>query len=186
MRVYLVLIIATFLAFQCRSEDVLQSVRFIRTSPVQLSANEKCLMLNTSCDACIQGTEGVSCYWCGSECRELAFSGITSGDCDLNDIKVGQCQLNGLAIIILSCGAVLVVLSLGCVALCLGCYCYCRFCRGERRARVTKAQLRAENEMNEIGERHSQKRAERQAKGDEMRRKYGLLSEDDKSGYQHL
>ena len=145
-------------------------------------STDVCAPLNGSCEECVTGSAGVRCYWCGEDC--LGLDGITSDECPLEDIKLGQCSLTGLALVIIVSSGAFVLLVATCVVFGACLYCYCRFCRKWQRAKTT--QTRVDTDMNEMQERHTRRQTERAARGDELRRKYGLVDEDDTSGYQRL
>ena len=169
-----VLLLLALVAFQLHSYGVAGSS----------GSTDPCAALNSSCEECIRGGQEVSCYLCKGECLQLDVSGIASVSCPAEDIKVGQCHLSALALIVVISGAAFMLVSGGCVLAGLALYCYCRFCRKWTRAPRTSGKV--DTDMREMHERHSQRRAERTARNDETRRKYGLVDEEDTSRYQRL
>ncbi|KAI6656296.1 Pituitary tumor-transforming gene 1 protein-interacting protein isoform X1 [Oopsacas minuta] len=165
------LLIAVILSYNAHSYGVLA-----------LLEESSCQQLNTSCEECVKGLSGVNCYFCKGECLDL--QGINSGVCTLEDINLGQCSLSALGLIVVISGAAFLVAVAGCATFCATIYCYCRFCR--KKMRATHTQNRVDAEMSEMQERHAQRRSARTARGDELRRKYGLADEDDMSKYQRF
>ena len=168
-----VLLLLALLAFHLHSYGVLG-----------LSETDPCLALNATCEECVGGAQGVSCYLCGDSCTRLDFSGLISANCPIEDIKVGQCHLSALALIVIISGAAVLLLLGGCILAGMALFCYCKYCR--KVARATKPNSKVDTEMREMQERHAQRRAERTAHNDELRRKYGLVDEEDTSKYQRL
>ena len=173
-----ILLVTVILAYQIHSYGVLG----LSVEDIDFEEVDVCAPLNTSCEECVAGLAEVKCYWCGDKCLNL--EGVTNDACPLDEIKLGQCRLTGLALVVIVSGGVFVLLVAGCVVFGASLYCYCRFCRKWKRARTT--QTRVDSEMSEMQERHTRRQSERTARGDELRRKYGLVDEDDTSKYQRL
>ena len=171
-----VLLLLALLAFQLRSYGAADTP----------DTTDPCVALNTSCEECISGAEDTDCYMCAGACLRLDFSGLTSGSCPLEELKLGQCTLSALALIVVISGGALLLLLAGCVLMGLALYCYCKFCRKCRGAPKPRGNDRVDTEMRDMKERNSQRRAERTARNDETRRKYGLVDEEDTSRYQRF
>lgn len=144
----------------------------ISTTPA-LSPAEQCQQANSSCDACVKVGK-VQCVWCNSKKQCLLKNKlIPTDECGLADAKWAVCWLNYEALIIaVSVIGGLLILGL---TICICCCCCCRKGNKEKWARED-AKLARQN--NERKARNADKRAERKAKTDEIRRKYGLIKDD--------
>lgn len=172
------LLITAILAYHVHSNGVLG----LLGESTDFQEVDGCGTLNATCQECVAGSAGVRCYMCGDEC--LSLEGVTTDACPLEDMRLGQCQLTGLALVVIVCSGAFVLLVAGCVVFGASLYCYCRFCRKWRRARTTQNAM--DIDTSEMRERHTRLQAERTARGDELRRKYGLANEDDGGKYQRL
>ncbi|XP_077159193.1 pituitary tumor-transforming gene 1 protein-interacting protein-like [Paroedura picta] len=129
-----------------------------------------------TCDQCIQNT---SCLWCNenSLCLDYPVRSIipSSTLCPLSEARWGVCWVNFEAVIITI--AVLAGLLLLVIA---GCCCYCCYCRrGRQRERLTEEEERFIRDQEEKRLQSLQRKHERKAKHDEIRKKYGLLQDSD-------
>ena len=126
----------------------------------EVKAAQSCNELNnTNCTSCIE--EGDRCYWCPAtgECSEWDWPDYPS--CKGNRYFYGQCNLNGVGIIIVfSVGVFLLLVAIASCCICC-CCCYTR----HRRRRVTTDDM------------HERQRLF-QARRDEIRHKYGLDTND--------
>jgi hypothetical protein len=148
------------------------------TSPV--SAEFECGKFNSSCSAC---TENTACYWCKSSAKCLHYPGWTKlvpHDCPHKDWFYGQCRISGYVLIILVPS--LAVFTLVFLCCCIYCCC-CRRCKKWKQKRHDKEDIKMKRKRDEMQSLHSQRRNDRQAKADGIRKKYGLLPS---SGYERL
>ncbi|XP_054846764.1 pituitary tumor-transforming gene 1 protein-interacting protein-like isoform X2 [Eublepharis macularius] len=127
-----------------------------------------------TCDQCIQNT---SCLWCNEKsiCMDYPVRSIipSSTLCPLSEARWGLCWVNFQALII----SIAVVAGLLLLTI-VGCCCYCCCCRGRHRGRLEEE----ERFIREREEKHLQslqRKHERKAKHDEIRKKYGLLQDSD-------
>lgn len=150
------------------------------------SPDEMCHTL-TSCSSCINGINGTNCFWCGDADNEtmrcshfdfdtaLPVSGIS---CPQLMYNVGNCDINALTIIIL----IVVACFLFVVSICCFICCCCFYCAKRRKKVKMIEDARYAEEKDSIRQRSAERRAERKAKHDEIRRKYGLNREEDPTG----
>ena len=97
-------------------------------SLTDIKSTNTCAIFNGSCSDCITKSQG-ECYYCGNECIEAG--GITNffSRCPLNEFYTGQCNLNLLGIIILSClGFLCCCCYCGCCSVLICCCCCCSCC----------------------------------------------------------
>ncbi|XP_031563255.1 pituitary tumor-transforming gene 1 protein-interacting protein-like [Actinia tenebrosa] len=149
------------------------------TSPV--SAEFDCSKYtNTSCSSC---TENSACYWCKSSTKCIHYPGWTKvvpHDCPHKDWYYGQCRISGFVLIILVPSlAAFALIFLCCCVYC----CCCRRCKKWKQKRHDKEDIKLKRKRDEMQLLHSQRRNERQAKADNIRKKYGLLPS---GGYERL
>lgn len=149
-----------------------------RTTLSSTTENVKteCAALNSSCDTCLSSS---SCVWCPSKppgCLPHPGGVIPPiSFCNLNDLKWATCWVNyeGLLIAFGVIGGILLIS----VTIC-ACCCY-RRCQQRCRARSERREETLSNaEFQERRARNDARRAERQVKYDEIRRKYGLTNDD--------
>ncbi|XP_048367557.1 pituitary tumor-transforming gene 1 protein-interacting protein-like isoform X2 [Sphaerodactylus townsendi] len=128
-----------------------------------------------TCDECIQNT---SCLWCNenSICMDYPVRSIipSSTLCPLSEARWGVCWVNFQALIITI--AVVAGLLLLSIAVCC---CYCCCCRGHRGGRLAEEEERFIRDREEKRLQSLQRKHERKAKHDEIRKKYGLLQDSD-------
>lgn len=123
---------------------------------------------NSNCSLCTK--EGDNCYWCPSTGQCLEWDWGSRPQCSGNKYFYGQCQLNGVAIIIMfSVGLFLLLVILVCC--CVTCFCCCMKYRRRRRREYSL--------LTEGSERRNVERQRQfQARRDEIRHKYGLDARD--------
>lgn len=143
----------------------------VTTSTTTAQSTTDCASLNSSCGACIANP---SCMWCESNnglCL-LHPGGIPSSDyCSLSNLRWGTCWVNFEALLIAAgvIGGILLISLIICV-----CCCY-RRCGQRCAARREHREEELSNaEFQERRVRNDARRAERQVKYDDIRRKYGL------------
>ncbi|XP_034154032.1 pituitary tumor-transforming gene 1 protein-interacting protein isoform X2 [Pangasianodon hypophthalmus] len=142
-----------FLSSLC---GVLVYVMFIQAAnananPSPAPVSQPCSSLS-SCDSCLKN---VSCLWCytNDTCTVYPVAHLLppASVCKLSQARWGVCSVNFEALII----AMAVLLGVLLLAVTVCCCCCCRRCG------------------------RSSRRAERRAKHDEIRKKYGLMSDSD-------
>ncbi|XP_031572737.1 pituitary tumor-transforming gene 1 protein-interacting protein-like [Actinia tenebrosa] len=163
----LLLFTATYLCFYCLST--------VQAANKTLSADEECAKhTNGSCGDCV-AVKG--CYYCEptKKCSYDVVNGAFHGACKDSQWKVGQCVLSGkILIIVLPSIAGAILIALCCLIYC----CCCRKKKGHSK-KESKEEARFRRQREEIDLKHSQRRAERQVKYDEIRKKYGLYKNTD-------
>lgn len=133
-----------------------------------------CEQRNTSCDYC---SEDSTCYWCApfATCKKYPVSHIVPTDCKGNKWYWKQCLIPGFVLII-------VVPSLaGLILLTCGCCIYCKCCRTRSR-KYDKDDGKFRRKRQEIKQRNEERRAQRRQRTDAIRKKYGLLKDEDDDG----
>ncbi|XP_032239555.2 pituitary tumor-transforming gene 1 protein-interacting protein isoform X1 [Nematostella vectensis] len=112
------------------------------------------------------------CYYCvpTKKCASGVVKATLHASCKDNQWKVGQCVFTGkiLLIVLPTLGGVILI------ALCCCIYCCC--CRKKKRGskKEDKQEAKWRRQREDIKIKHSERRAERQQKYDEIRKKYGL------------
>lgn len=141
------------------------------------------------CNTCVGASNdsysgGISCYWCkttsnGTVDQCLPVTATLpieiEGECPHLNFNVGTCSLTALIIVILISVAALIFI-ICCCACCCVCCCWCA--RRRKRARLLE-EAHYNQEKESIRQHSNERRAERKAKNEEIRRKYGL---DDTAG----
>jgi len=136
----------------------------ILSSLYEVSIADNCTYFNdTNCSSCTE--KGDNCYWCPNtkECLDWNWGHLPN--CKGHRYFYGQCDLNGVGIIILFTVGVFLLL-IGVVFCCICCCCCCK-----RRRR------RKEYNLLTPGDTHERQRRF-QARRDEIRHKYGLDNND--------
>jgi hypothetical protein len=145
-----------------------------------LSPEEECQQHNGSCDKCVSNARCLYCYT-DNKCTLYPSSKIlpSSGVCALDKARWGVCWLNFEALIIsLSViGGVIIITSICCV--------YCCCCRGGGKAKFEREDAKFESQKMERKAKQDERRADRQGRLDEIRRKYGLVK-DENTPYQRF
>ncbi|XP_051575649.1 pituitary tumor-transforming gene 1 protein-interacting protein-like [Myxocyprinus asiaticus] len=117
------------------------------------------------------------CLWCltNNICSDYPVSYVIppSSVCKLSQARWGVCWLNFEALIIaiaVLCGALLLA-----IAVCCCCCC----CKRRRSTSVDREDEQFARRREEIRQRADERRAERKTKHDEIRKKYGLITDSD-------
>eukprot|EP00112_Aurelia_sp_Birch-Aquarium-sp1_P011794 Seg2480.4 transcript_id=Seg2480.4/GoldUCD/mRNA.D3Y31 product="Pituitary tumor-transforming gene 1 protein-interacting protein" protein_id=Seg2480.4/GoldUCD/D3Y31 len=163
--------------WQCLSFSLLISVVLISvllTEPATGTTDFECQQKNASCYVC---TEASACYWCqpNKQCRKYPLKAIVPSGCSKHQWYYKQCTVAGYwLIIVVPCVGIFLLLCLGC---CIWCCC-CRTSRAkkEEKYRLEDARLQKDKDRRKAGQ--AQKKADRQEKVDEIRKKYGLYQHE--------
>ncbi|KAF4076207.1 hypothetical protein AMELA_G00227920 [Ameiurus melas] len=128
----------------------------------------------SSCDSCLKN---VSCLWCytNDTCTVYPVAHLLppASVCPLSRARWGVCSVNFEALIIAM--AVLVGVVLLAITVC--CCCCCHRCgRSSRPDRIEDEIARKREKDRQLSD---NRRAERRARHDEIRKKYGLVSDSD-------
>eukprot|EP00057_Strongylocentrotus_purpuratus_P028029 XP_011682503.1 PREDICTED: pituitary tumor-transforming gene 1 protein-interacting protein isoform X1 [Strongylocentrotus purpuratus] len=139
---------------------------------------QECQSLNATCEECVKAPKA-KCYYClaTKECRLYPASAILPNkECALSQARWGTCLINFEALIIaMSVIAGLILIGVPC-----GIYCCC--CRSSgNKAKWAREDASQERKKDERKMKHEQKKMERKVKNDEIRRKYGLMKDDEGS-----
>ena len=126
-----------------------------------------CINLNGSCKNC---TTGKDCYWCeaSNQCLKWSSNGRDI-HCKGYNYFYRQCKLNGVALIAISVVVVVVIIGL-CICCCVCCCCYCISQRRKRNYEILQETHQNRNQAIYSGS--SERKAERAARREEIRRKY--------------
>ncbi|KAF6018888.1 hypothetical protein EB796_022832 [Bugula neritina] len=139
------------------------------------------------CNSCVSNSKG-KCAYCNEEklCHPVLSKGLFSESklCKggLSDISWGTCSVNMLALII----GVSVVGGLLLISFC-ACICCCCCCKNSAKQKLKwmKQDAAAARKTEERKAKYAERRAERQVKNDEIRKKYGLFK-GDQGSYQRM
>lgn len=127
-----------------------------------------------SCDSCVPHAK---CLWCltNNNCTEYPVSWLLppASVCQLSQARWGVCWLNFEALII-----TLAVLGGTILISIVACCCYCCCCR-KRQSGPDRDEERFARRREEIKQRAEERKGERKARHDEIRRKYGLIGDAD-------
>lgn len=129
-------------------------------------ADECSNLSDTSCTKCV--SNGNNCYWCPDSSQCLKWNWRKYPECKGNGYFYGQCNLNGVGIIILfSFGLFLLLVAIVIACTC----CWCCYMRHRRRREYVPLVYTERNSMQE-------RQRQFQARRDEIRHKYGLDTND--------
>ncbi|XP_048880962.1 pituitary tumor-transforming gene 1 protein-interacting protein [Brienomyrus brachyistius] len=135
--------------------------------------HKPCIVAST-CEKCL---ENVSCLWCNtnSSCLDYPVRHILppSSLCQLSQARWGVCWVNFEALIIAM--AVVGGTILLSIIVCCCCCCCCR--RGQ--SGPDRDDERLARRREEIRQKSENRKAERRARHDEIRKKYGLIPDSD-------
>ncbi|XP_071324462.1 pituitary tumor-transforming gene 1 protein-interacting protein [Trachinotus anak] len=127
-----------------------------------------------NCDTCVPHAK---CLWCfaTNNCTDYPVSWLLPPPslCQLSQARWGVCWLNFEALIIAMAvlgGTILISI--------VACCCCCCFCK-KRQSRPDRDEERYARKREEIKQRAEERKVERKAKHDEIRRKYGLIGDAD-------
>ncbi|XP_026040458.1 pituitary tumor-transforming gene 1 protein-interacting protein [Astatotilapia calliptera] len=127
-----------------------------------------------NCDTCVPHAK---CLWCftTNNCTEYPVTWLLPPAklCPLSQARWGVCWLNFEALIIsmaVVCGVILLA-----IAVCCCCCCCCK----KRPSRFDREEERSAKRREEIRQRAEERKVERMARHDEIRRKYGLMGDTD-------
>ncbi|KAK3108691.1 hypothetical protein FSP39_013483 [Pinctada imbricata] len=135
---------------------------------------EECTSAKKTCDECLKSAK---CLWChtDSSCKPYPTGHILpkSSDCALNDARWGVCWVNfKVLLIVMGCIGGIIILA---VTICI---CYCCCCRKKNKAKYAKEDAKWERQKQERKDKADERKAERRARNDEIRRKYGLIKDN--------
>nr|XP_002128761.1 pituitary tumor-transforming gene 1 protein-interacting protein isoform X1 [Ciona intestinalis] len=138
-----------------------------------------CSLVNDSCESCLK--LNVKCMWCNKprKCMDYPVNHIlpTSADCGLADARWGVCGLNFEALIIsvsVVGGLLLIAITL-CLCKCCKCCCF-----KKDSAKYEREAQRLDRERQERAMRQDERKLDRQRKNDDIRRKYGLIKDNNR------
>ncbi|XP_076004574.1 pituitary tumor-transforming gene 1 protein-interacting protein [Genypterus blacodes] len=130
--------------------------------------------LYTTCDKCVPNAK---CLWCftNNSCTEYPVRWLLppASVCELSQARWGVCWLNFQALIISM--AVVGGVILISIVVCCCCCCCCR----RRQPRVDRDEERFNRKRVENKQRAEERKVERKARHDEIRKKYGLIADSD-------
>ncbi|EDV22289.1 uncharacterized protein TRIADDRAFT_59390 [Trichoplax adhaerens] len=141
-----------------------------------------CFPHNNTCGDCVAIKH---CYYC-SKTDVCWYYNPTfqhfippDSECPKADAFQGQCLFSTTVLIIaISSGAGVLIIAISCTI-------YCCCCRKNKK-KYLKEEQRHLAEIESRRTRNEQRKVERQAKRDDIRRKYGLLKDEEDAGYNRL
>ncbi|XP_033761391.1 pituitary tumor-transforming gene 1 protein-interacting protein-like isoform X2 [Pecten maximus] len=144
------------------------------TNSSTMTPGEECAVNSANCDDCLKMTK---CMWCKSKSSCLLYP---TGDilphsslCPLDDARWGVCWVNfKVLIIVMGCIGGLILLT---ITICI---CRCCCCRKNNSDSYAKDEAKVERKKMERKAKSDERRAERKSKTDEIRKKYGLIKDD--------
>ncbi|XP_023127383.1 pituitary tumor-transforming gene 1 protein-interacting protein [Amphiprion ocellaris] len=154
---------------------VLLCVSFVSQGECQATTPPPSASCSTykTCDTCVPNAK---CLWCftTNNCTEYPVSWLLppASVCQLSQARWGVCWLNFEALIITLAvvgGAILISI--------IACCCCC--CCKKRRSGHDRDEERFARRREEIKQRSEERKVERKARHDEIRRKYGLMGDSD-------
>ncbi|OWF39976.1 pituitary tumor-transforming gene 1 protein-interacting protein-like isoform X2 [Mizuhopecten yessoensis] len=144
------------------------------TNSSTMTPEEECQSKSSGCHACLNMTQ---CLWCKSKNTCLLYP---TGDilphaslCPLEDARWGVCWVNfKVLIIVMGCigGLIFLVITI--------CICKCCCCKKNNSASYAKDEAKEDRRKADRKAKSDERRADRKTKTDEIRRKYGLIKED--------
>ncbi|CAH1790027.1 unnamed protein product [Owenia fusiformis] len=143
--------------------------------PTTVNPETECERANSTCETCVAVAK---CLWCNTgkqKCKPYPVGDIIprASACPLDDARWGVCWVNFKVLLI-----VMGVIG-GVILLSLGCCIYCCCCRSKgNRTKYLKEEAKMERDREDRKLRSDERRADRQKKHDEIRKKYGLVKDD--------
>ncbi|KAM4632783.1 pituitary tumor-transforming gene 1 protein-interacting protein [Polymixia lowei] len=129
----------------------------------------------STCDACVRNAK---CLWCftNSTCTKYPVSYLLPPPsvCKLSQARWGVCWVNFEALLIAMAvvgGTILISITV--------CCCCCCCCKRRRPSGPDRDEERSTRRREEIRQRAEERKVERRAKHDEIRKKYGLIPDSD-------
>lgn len=156
-----------------QSESNLTTTSSLPSTTTPSSAEKFCPLFNGSCEKCVKSPKCLYCFQ-DNTCKPYPVGSIlpSSSVCPLNKARWSKCFINFEALLI----AMGVVAGLLLIFFCTCIYCCC--CRKSDRLKYMAEELRFERQREERKQKAAERRAERQSKNDEIRKKYGLVTEE--------
>ncbi|ESP04311.1 hypothetical protein LOTGIDRAFT_204974 [Lottia gigantea] len=141
-----------------------------------LTPEQECGRHNGSCEDCVKAA-GARCLYCNRDdkCKPYPIKKILPGDddCPLAEARWSVCWLNfeGMLIGVGVVGGI-ILLTITC------CCVYCCCCRGGNDKKWAREDAKWERQKKERKEKSDERKLERKDRLDEIRRKYGLVKDD--------
>ncbi|XP_041963539.1 pituitary tumor-transforming gene 1 protein-interacting protein isoform X2 [Alosa pseudoharengus] len=165
---------STFVVFIVVICAVVQQGTCVTPSPTSPTPVQKPCNVRTSCEDCLAN---VTCLWCmtNNTCSHYPVSSIIppSSVCSLSQARWGVCWVNFEALII-TMAVVVGTILLSVMVCCCCCYCCRKSSSGPDRDEERLARRR-----EEARQRSDDRRVDRKARHDEIRKKYGLVPDAD-------
>ena len=139
------------------------------TAPSSTTPADICVSYNNSCSDCI--SNNALCVWCSGRCVIYSTRKVFPDACPLSEARWLNCWVNFQVLLIMMgvIGLVIIIALLTCI------YCCCCTSNGRReRQREQRENERANRAKNDRQSKSAEKKAERESRYDELRRKYGL------------
>lgn len=136
------------------------------------SAGENCSTHTESCSSCINN--GDNCYWCPDTSECLEWNWNTYPHCTGSKYFYGQCNFNGVSIIVVFS----VVLFLLLVTMVVCCVCCCRCCKKGCRKKEPYVLLVPSDQNRPRRNNGGERQRLFQARRVEIRQNYGVITND--------
>ena len=147
---------------------------------VKPAEGTSCAEKNNSCSDCV-GFKG-NCFWCKSTGMCKNYVKDQKG-CPSSEVYYKQCYVSGnLLIIIVPCVVGGLLIIIGCCIYC----CCCRKCCSKKKGMFDKEDKKLKKDRMERKQLQDHRKAERQARNEEIRMKYGLKPASGDSRYQRM
>jgi hypothetical protein len=145
---------------------------------------QECSHFNGSCGNCVSQPK---CFWCESPSEKCILYPIgevfPNSKCALQDARWGVCWVNYQVLLIVVC--VLAVVIIFTIVTCIYCCC-CKINRSLTRRRDEQDEETTRRSREEREMKSTERKIERQARYDEIRRKYGLKKDEGSAQYSRL
>lgn len=133
--------------------------------------NFSCDSYSGQCDECVKHKQ---CYYCQSDekCNKYpAKEIIPSEECSFKSIRYFTCSISFMVLMILI-GTLSAIVLL--IILCVCCYCCCK----RKGIKLSKDEIKFARQREERKARAEERKKERASRTEEIRRKYGLMRDD--------
>lgn len=173
---FFVLFLCATTICHCENENVTEADSSTSTVLTTVSSTVKpdnfsCTSYNGQCKECIQNKK---CYYCqtNQKCNLYPISEIIPTDeCSVDDTRYLTClfSFKVLMILIGTLGGIVLL-----TILCVCCYCCCK----KKGTKLSKDEVKFARQREERKARAEERKKERASRTDEIRRKYGLMRDD--------
>ncbi|XP_036370661.1 pituitary tumor-transforming gene 1 protein-interacting protein isoform X2 [Octopus sinensis] len=141
--------------------------------PTSEPPSKYCPMFNKSCEKCVLSVKCIYCY-VDETCKPYPVGHVLpkSSQCPFSKTRWSNCLINFEALLI-SMGVIAGLCLFSCI-LCI----YCCCCRKSKRLKYMADEVKFERQKEERRIKSDERKQERQQRNDEIRKKYGLVKEE--------